>query len=135
MKKIVETVADGGLRLVNSLLKDEAEIHGLAEYITAGRPTIDVAEAKQLVRFLSFVWTIMNVEGVVAAVSHPEIREIVRSVVGAKSTPAYDIIGYFSALDGADGLTESLADQLERLRKRHDDPFVRSVLSLRRVFR
>ena len=131
LQEIVETVADGGLRLVNSLLKDEAEIHELAQYIQRSRPKMDVAEVKQLVRFLSFIWTMMNVEGVVAAVSHPEIREIVTGVVRAKSTPAYEIIGYFSALDSADELSESLGDQLERLQKKHDDPFVRNVLSLR----
>ena len=44
----------------------------------------------------------MNIEKIVSTVNVPEIRELVQEVVQQKSTPAYDLIGYFSHLDSVE---------------------------------
>ena len=132
--EIIETVAEGGLRLVNSVLKDEDEIQQLAEYLKTVNPKADFERVQSLVRFCSFIWTMVNVERIVDAVGHRDIRPVVADVIKRKRTPAYDIIGYFGLLDGADELTEKIKDELETLWKRHDDPFVRRVLSMRTQF-
>ena len=131
IEEIIETVADGGLRLVNWVLRDEREIAELARYVKAGRPNASVEQIESALRFLSFVWTMVNVEHVVSAVSHTEVREIVREVVKKKATPAYDIVGYFSALDSAEELTDAMRKHLETLLKEHSDPFLKGVLSIR----
>ena len=48
-----------------------------------------------------------------------------------QSTPAYDLIGYFSRLDSATELNDGVARHLGKLLRRHDDPFIKRVLSLR----
>lgn len=129
---IVETVAEGGLRLVNSILKDEDEIRQLAEYLsTTVGPRANIDKVRRLVRLVSFIWTMVNVEKIVDAVGHRQLREIVAEVIARKGTPAYDIIGYFGLLDISSELTDETRDQLDSLLKRHDDPFVRYVLSIR----
>ena len=131
IEEIVETVADGGLRLVNFILRDEGEIAELARYVKAGHPNASTEQIKSGLRFLSFVWTMVNIEHVVNAVSHTEVREVVSEVVKRRSTPAYDIVGYFSALDSAEELTDAMRKHLETLLREHSDPFVKGVLSMR----
>ena len=128
---IVESVADSGLRLVNVLLMNEEDISDLAQYLHARIPNLSERRIKRLLQFTSFLWTMTNVELVVKAISHKEITPIVRNLVRRKHTPAYDIIGFFGALDSADKLTSELRKELKKLLKRHDDSFVRSVLSIR----
>ena len=132
--EIVETVTEGGLRLVNFVLKDEAEIQQLAEYLKTVNPDADFKRIQSLVRFCSFIWTMVNIERIVDAVGHRDIRPVVEDVIERKRTPAYDIIGYFGLLDGADELTETIKRELDTLWERHDDPFVRRVLSMRTQF-
>ena len=131
IEEVVETVADGGLRLVNFILRDEQEIADLARYVKARRPKASEEQVKAALRFWSFVWTMLNIEHVVSAVSHAEVKEVVRDVVRRRATPAYDIVGYFSALDSAEELTDSMREHLEALLKEHSDPFVKGVLSIR----
>lgn len=131
---VVETVAEGGLRVVNFILKDEDEIGQLAAYLATNNPRADPTRIRQLVRFFSFLWTMVNVEKVVSAVGNREIRTIVAEVIERKRTVAYDIIGYFGLLDGADQLTDRIRERLDLLLKRHDDEFVRRVLSMRTQF-
>ena len=76
----------------------------------------------------------VNIERIVDAVGHRDIRPVVADVIERKQTPAYDIIGYFGLLDGADELTETIKSELDALWGRHDDPFVRRVLSMRTQF-
>ena len=99
IEELVETIADSGLRLVNSLLSDEDEIRKLAIYIREKLPKSRLKKIENALRLLSFVWTIGNIESIVSAVNVPEIREAVIKVVEKRSTVAYDIVGYFSRLD------------------------------------
>ena len=131
VEEIVETVADGGLRLANWVLRDEDEIAEWAQYVKARNPKASVEQVKWILRFLAFAWTMVNVENVVSSVRHPEIREVVKDVVRKRNSPAYDIVGYFSALDSAEELTEATSKYLETLLKKHTDPFVKGVLSMR----
>ena len=128
---IVETIAEGGLRVVNILLKDEREIEYLARHLQREVPDCSLNEVKNILRYFSFIWTMYNVERIVAAVNHPEIRDTLSEVVARKNTPAYDVIEYFSRLDSAMDMTGSLKDKLGALLKKHDDRFVRGVLSVR----
>lgn len=131
IEEIVEAIADGGLRLVNWILKDEDEIRELADYIRHKYHDYDAQKIENALRWISFVWTMVNIESVVGAINTPEIREAVSRVVRRKGTPAYDLVGYFSHLDSASELTKESKRQLEQLLKKHDDPFVRNVLSIR----
>ncbi len=128
---IVESIADSGLRLVNVLLSDEDDISELARYLHARVPNLSESRIKKLLQGMSFVWTMINIELVVNAVSHKDIAPIVRDLVEKRANPAYDVIGFFCALDSANELTSNLRRELRKLLKRHDDSFVRGVLSLR----
>ena len=131
IEEIVETIADGGLRLVNIFLKDEKEIADWAHYIQRKFPQDDTNKIKNILRTVSFFWTMTNVEKIVYAINHPGISKVVDGVVRQHSTPAYDLIGYFSQLDSAKGLTEEVKQRLEELLKKHRDRFLKEVLSLR----
>ena len=129
--EVVETISESGLRLINYALSNEGEIAALARYATRIYPERDLEQIKDTLRFLSFIWTMMNVEGIVASIRHREIREVVTEVAERKDTPAYDVIDYFSALDGATELTDRLSRRLSGLMRKHNDPFIRGVLSIR----
>ena len=131
IEEIVEIVADSGLRLVSLALKDEEEIARFARYIKDAEPEWDFERIKKVLQVLSFLWTMINVNEVVGAINVPEIRPAVDAVVERRNTPAYDLIGYFNRLDGARQLTDVERTKLERLLKKHDDEFLRRVLSLR----
>lgn len=129
--EIIETIADSGLRLVNLLLSDENDISETARYLHARTPKVSEQRIKWLLQFMSFLWTMINVELVVNAVSHRETAPIIRDLIRRRDNPAYDVIGFFCALDSANELTPELRRDLKMLLKRHDDSFVRSVLSIR----
>ena len=131
IEEIIQTIADSGLRLVNLVLADEEEIARLASYINQKHSDWDTEKLKEVLRFLSFVWTMVNIEQVVDAFNIPEIREAIESVVKENSTPAYDLIGYFSQLDSATRLTVEERNSLEKLLNDHDDEFIQRVLSIR----
>lgn len=131
LKEIVETITDGGLRLVNALLRNEEEITELALYLHKKYPDHDIYEIKNRLQAFSFIWTMLNVERVVAAVNHSEIIGIVTDVVEEKSTAAYDLIGYFARLDSSEELNDEIRNELKRLLKKHQHLFFRSVLSIR----
>lgn len=131
IEEIITAVADGGLRLVNSVLKDEDEIIAISRYFHQKYPDYDFQKIKRFVQFYSFAWAMYNVKRIVNAINYPEIREVVAEVVRKKSTPAYDLIGYFSYLDSSMELTEDIKRNLESLRKKYDYPFFKGVLSLR----
>lgn len=131
IQEIVETIADSGLRLVNCVLANEHEIRKWANNLKEKNPNYERDKLENALRLLSFCWTLSNLEGVVEAINVPDIRETVRNVVGEKSTPAYDIIGYFNQLDSAEALTDDIRKQLDVLLKQHRGQFVKSVLSLR----
>ena len=131
IEEIIETVADSGLRLINTLLTDEEEIADLARYLRSKFPDHDVVRVKELLLWFSFFWTIANVEQIVRAINIREIRAPVKAVVKKASTPAYDLIGYFSQLDSAKQLTNNEREQLSALLKKHDNAFLKRVLSIR----
>lgn len=130
IEEAIETVADSGLRLVKLLL-DEDWIADSAHYIHQKYPDHDIEETKKVIQYLSFLWTMGNIEKIVTSVNVPEIREIVHEVVRQKSTPAYDLIGYFNHLDSVEKLTDGVKRELETLLKKHNDFFLRRVLSIR----
>ena len=131
IEEIIEIIVDSGLRLVNFVLKDEEEIAELARYLHKKLPDHDIRKIKSLLRILSFIWTIANIEKIVSAINVPEIRGAVNEVVRRQSTPAYDLIGYFNELNSAEELTGRIRKELDRLLKKHKDPFLKRVLSIR----
>ena len=131
IEEIVETIADGGLRLVNSVLQDEEEIESVARYIQKKHPKYQTQRVEQLIRFFSFIWTMTNLENVVHAINVPEIRESIGDVVDRKNTPAYDLLGFFSHLDSSEQLTSESKTKLDELLKKYRYPFMRNVLSIR----
>lgn len=131
IEEIVETISDSSFRLINLMLKDEDEIVSVAEHFHARFPEADLDEIQQMVRSLSFLWTLANIEQAVHAVNVPSIREAVETVVNRNGTPAYDIFGYFCKLDSGETLTSHIRDHLDELYNKHQDDFVKRVLSLR----
>ena len=129
--EIIEIIADGGLRLVNSILGNEDEIEEYAYYIKMSDPTKNMKEVRWMLRRLSFLWTMINIENVVSTISHRAIMDVVKEVVRNKSTPAYDLIGYFSILDNAEDLTDLIRQKLADLLRKHNDPFIKGVLTIR----
>lgn len=73
----------------------------------------------------------INIEEIVAAISFQEVSEVVGEVVAREGSPAYDLIGYFSTLDSTEKLTEEIGRKLKELLAKHDDLFLRGVLSIR----
>ncbi len=128
---IIETVSDGGLRLVSLVLRDEKEMTNLALFLKEIFPDDSVEEINYLLQVVSFSWVILNIESIVNTINSPKIREVLVEVVQNKSTPAYDIIEYFSMLDSAKNINDSVANKLEKLRKKYTDSFVREVISRR----
>ena len=131
VEEIVDIIADSGLRLVNLVLDDEEKIGRIASHLAKRHPQWDIDRVKRALQFLSFVWTMVNVEEVVYAVNVRDIREAIDNVVRRGGTPAHDVIGYFSRLDTAQELSQGERDKLADLLKKHDDVFVQKVLSIR----
>ena len=129
--EIVETVADSGLRLVNSVLKNEEEIKQVALYFRQQNPNFEVGCLEQMIRFFSVLWTMANLERIVEAINVPEIREIVGDVVRKRDVPAFDLLGYFNSLDSAEGLSDATRNELKALLSKRRYPFMQNVLSLR----
>ena len=118
IKEAIETVADGGLRLVKLGLMDRDWIADAAQYIHKKHPDHNIGEIKRSIQILSFLWTMANVEKIVNSINVPEIRKIVNEVVRQKLTPAYDLIGYFNHLDSTEKLTDGVKQELETLLKK-----------------
>ena len=131
IEDIIQTIADGGLQLVNVMLESQDHIEDWAIYISQKWGDWSIEELKEALRIVSFQWTMLNIEIVVGVFNVPEIREDIESVVKKNSTPAFDLIKYFCLLDGATELTERERNGLRSLLREHDDLFIRRVLSLR----
>lgn len=131
IREIIEIVADSGLRVVNSVLKDEKELEELARFVKEKFPEEELDRIRRILRALTFVWTGINMNRIVDAINVPEIAESVDAVVRSKDSAAYDVIGYFYLLDSADGLTNHISRRLKKLLKKHDDQFIRWVLAFR----
>ena len=131
IKELIETVADSGLRLVKLGLVDKDWITDEANYLQKKYSDHDIEEIKKFLQFFFFLWTMINVEKIVTSINVPEIREVVNEVVQEQSTPAYDLIGYFNHLDSIEKLTNGARRELETLLKKHNDFFLKRVLSIR----
>ena len=131
IEEIIETIADGGLRLVNFTLADEKEITDLAYYIHKKYPDSGIDKNRTILQFLSFIWTMINIEKIVDAINFPEIQNEISNAVSRNSSPAYDLIGYFSQLDSSQKLTKKEKGKLSDLLIKHDDFFIKRVLSIR----
>ena len=75
IEEIVEIIADSGLRLINVALKDEDEIADMAAFIYEKNPKWDIHRLRRGLAFLSFMWTMMNIEHVVNVINVKEIRK------------------------------------------------------------
>ena len=131
VEEIVSVIASSGLRLVNLTMQEEEDLGQLIIYIKEKHPTWSVTRIQKMVESLSFIWTVGNIEMIVSAINTPEIREAVETVVQQESTPAYDLVGYFSQLDSAEELKERELRILKGLWEKHEDPFIQRLLSLR----
>ena len=130
IREIIETVADSGLRLVKLLLMDDKWITREARYLHKKYPNHSIEKIRKFIQFFSFLWTMGNIEKIVSSINVPEIREIVKELVFEKSTPAYELIGYFNHLDSVEKLTNGVKQDLETLLKKYDDFFLERVLSI-----
>lgn len=117
--------------MVSLAIGSQEELTDQIAYIRERRQDWDTDRIRRVLEFMSFLWTLVNLEMVVDAVNVPEIRQAINSVVQREGIPAYDLIGYCSLLDSANTLGESERDELRRLWEKHNDLFIRRVLSLR----
>ena len=131
VEEIIEIMAEGGLRLVNLVLKDENEILEMARYLKAKNSDYDIQDIKRGLEVFSFIWTMLNIERIVGTINFPEIRPAIKNIVERTDSPAFDVIGFFAQLDTAQELGNPEKTALTKLFKKHEDPFVRRVLSIR----
>ena len=129
--EIISIIASSGLRLVKMTIQEEEDLGQLILYIRDKHPTWPVNRIQRTVERLAFLWTVGNIEMIVKEINLPEIREAVKTVVNQESTPAYDLVGYFSQLDSGEQLREQDRRTLKDLWEEHEDPFIRRLLSLR----
>ena len=128
--EIVDIVVDSGLRLINIVLADETQINTLAIYLSGKHEEWSAEQIRRGLALLSFQWSMVVIQQIVEAINVPDIRVLVESVVSEHDTPAYDLIGYFATLSSARVLSERERRSLAALLSRHDDMFVRRVVSL-----
>ena len=131
VEEMISIIASSGLRLVKMTIQEEEDLGQLILYIRDKHPTWPVSRIRRAVERLSFIWTVGNIEMIVKEINLPEIREAVETVVNQESTPAYDLVGYFSQLDSGEQLREQDRKTLKDLWEEHEDPFIQRLLSLR----
>ena len=129
--EIVEAIADGGLRLVGLLVGSQEEMNRVAVLVHKRKPSLNLERVKNVIRMLSFLWTMSNIEMIVEALNKPEIKDLVGAVAQKKGSPAYDLIEYFLRLDTADELSADDYKKLKTMRAKYKYPFMERVLSLR----
>ena len=131
IEEVVAIIADSALRLVNMILANEEQIAKMAVFLHERNEDWSLDQVKRALEYLSFVWAMTNIDDVASAINVREIRGAVNAIVERGGTPAHDLIGYFSQLDAATQLTKSERSKLAELLKKHDDVFVKRVLSMR----
>ena len=129
--EIIETIADGGLRLVRLILGYQNEMNDFAVFVHKRNPELNNEGLSRAIRVLSFLWTIINVEKIVGALNKPDIRPLVEKVVANKNTPAYELIEYFLRLDTMQKFSDKDREKLQSLLNKHHYPFFQKVISLR----
>lgn len=130
VQEIIEVISDSGLRLINLLLQDESSITEYAEFLHERWPEMNVNELENLLRKIHFFWIVINLNEICHAINVPEIKSSINAVVNRRSTPAYDLIGYFCELDRSLVFGEQQRTLLRRLLRRHG-AFVGRLLSIR----
>ena len=131
LKEIIEAIVDGGLRVVNAILGNENEIDAFARWVKARHPKADLERIRKEITWISFIWTMNNIEMIVDSVNKIEVRSILEKIVHERNIPAYDLVYYFSELDNADQLNNKLLSSLSRLWKKRKDPFIRRIAFIR----
>lgn len=132
IEEIIETISDGGLKLINCFLESEGRIQEIVKYFQKKIPHLkEEKKIHTLLQGFSLMWTLVNIEHIVAAIDVPEIRDGVKKIVAERATPAYRIIGYFNLLESALALNEDILKELKNLLKKDNDRFVKMVVSLR----
>ena len=129
--EIIETIADGGLRLVRLILGRPEEMNDIALFIHEKNQSHDLDEIKRVLRIFSFIWTMNNVEKIVGALNKPEIRSLIEEVVAKKNTPAYELIEFFLRLDTIKEFSDDDRKKLKSLWNDHRYPFFQKVISIR----
>ena len=153
LEDIVETMIAASFRSISVGVNDVQKLEEVIQFATqkvkaeeraregkdvgvrGGRPRggrgDEFDRVQKLVRIVMFLWYVVNVEHVVRAISVPEILQEVRNVAERGSTPAYDLVKYFSMLHTAEELTDKEKDELVSLLDRNRDEVVSGLLSLR----
>ena len=131
VEEIISVITSSGLRLVNLTMQEEEDLGQLILYIQEKHPKWSIPRILKMVESLSFLWTVGNIEMIVREINLPEIREAVETVVEQESTPAYDLVGYFSQIDSVEELRDQDRRTLKNLWEKHEDPFIQRLLSLR----
>ena len=131
VEEIISIITSSGLRLVKMTIQEEEDLGQLILYIRDKHPTWPISRIQRTVERLSFIWTVGNLEMIVKEINLPEIREAVKTTVTQGATPAHDLVGYFSQLDSGEQLREQDRRTLKDLWEKHEDPFIRRLLSLR----
>lgn len=119
IKNIIETIADGGLRIINCFLIDQEQINGFAQFIHEKNPEIGIEKIRIEVQALIFLLTVLSIKSIAFAVNKPEIRELVEEVVHNKSTPAYDLVGYFAFLESIESFDKKENEYLGKILATH----------------
>ena len=130
ISEIIETVGDGGLRIIKLFLA-EGSLNDYVSYIHGKHPELDEAGIRKAMKTISFLITIAIVDKVVWELNKPEIRPLVEDVVAKQNTPAYELFSYFLRLDTAKQLDVKDKEKLKELWNKHRYDFFHSLISLR----
>ena len=131
LKEIIEIIADGGLRIVKFFLIDQEQINSFAQFIHQKDPEIDIEKIRVEVQALIFLLTVISLKSVAVAINKPEIRDLVEEVVRNKSTPAYDLVGYFAFLESIEHFDNKGNEYLSNLLATHKkDDVITRIISL-----
>ena len=76
--EIIETISDGGLRLVRLIVGSKEEMNDVAAFLHKRRPELELEKIKNALRVLSFIWTMSNIEMIVGALNKPENKRSCR---------------------------------------------------------
>ena len=131
--EIIETIIDGGLRIIGLFMFNQEQLHELAIFISQKYPDLesDPVELKKILSKHLFYFTMFNIERIVFALNKPQIITLVNKIVREKDTPAYDLIGYFLRLDTMREFSNDDRETLRKLIKKHNYFFFKTVVSIR----
>ena len=129
--EIIETIADGGLRLIRLTLINKDDLNALANYLYEKNPKFELFQVKKILRILSFILTMVHIQKIVIALNKPDISSFVKNVVSQKNTPAYDLIGYFLRLDTMKKFSTNDKENIKKLIKKHNYSFFKKIISIR----